>query len=86
MDASDVAVPPTRRCACNCGLGALWDSGQPGARFALCVMTAINLFNYLDRFLPSAVKDLVKDELQLSDAETSAPITVLVLSGCAFQC
>jgi MFS family permease len=39
----------------------------------------MNLLNYLDRFVPSAVKDLFKADLGLSDAETSYPLTAFVL-------
>jgi MFS family permease len=89
-------------------LGPKPDSRQPGARFALFVLTLINLLNYIDRYVPSAVKDLVrgmcssrgmeaaeaedrgmcavcvvgrqiKDDLKLSDAETSWPMTGMIL-------
>ncbi len=38
------------------------DQQQPlkGARFALILLTGINLFNYIDRYVPSATKDLIK--------------------------
>lgn len=29
---------------------------QPGARFALAILTLINLLNFIDRYVPSAVK------------------------------
>ncbi len=35
--------------------------------------------NYADRFLPSAVKTLVASELELTDTQTSAPITAFIL-------
>jgi len=54
-------------------------SAQRGATLAVVVLTAMNLLNYIDRYLPSAVKDLFKVELQLSDAETSYPLTVFVI-------
>jgi hypothetical protein len=38
----------------------------PGATFALFVLTAMNLLNYVDRWVPSAVKGLIKDELDLN--------------------
>lgn len=50
----------------------------PGATFALIVLTAMNLLNYVDRWVPSAVKALFKAELQLTDAETSWPLTAFV--------
>ena len=39
----------------------------------------MNLLNYLDRYVPSAVKDLFKHDLGLSDAETSYPLTAFVI-------
>jgi MFS family permease len=52
---------------------------QPGARFALAILTAINLLNYIDRYVPSSVKDLIKTDLRLTDAETSWPLTAMIL-------
>lgn len=49
------------------------------ARYALIVLTAMNLLNYLDRYVPSAVKDLFKADLQMTDAETSLPLTAFVI-------
>jgi MFS family permease len=39
------------------------------ARYALGVLTFINLFNYLDRFVMSAVLDPIKESLHLTDAQ-----------------
>lgn len=50
----------------------------PGARYAVVVLTAMNLLNYLDRYVPSAVKELVKADLHLTDAQTSLPLTSFV--------
>jgi MFS family permease len=50
-----------------------------GALFAVMVLTAMNLLNYVDRFVPSATKELFKPELHLSDAETSLPLTAFVV-------
>ncbi|MDX2009774.1 MAG: MFS transporter [Myxococcaceae bacterium] len=50
----------------------------PGAMFALVVLTLMNLLNYVDRWVPSAVKALVKKDLDLTDAETSWPLTAFV--------
>lgn len=50
-----------------------------GATFAVVVLTSMNLLNYLDRFVPSAVKELFKVDLGLSDAETSWPMTAFIL-------
>lgn len=49
------------------------------ARRALLILTAMNLLNYVDRYVPSAVKDDFKRDLGLSDAETSWPLTAFVL-------
>eukprot|EP00128_Syssomonas_multiformis_P014495 Colp12_sorted_trinity150504_noHs@12936 len=51
----------------------------PGALFGMIVLTIINLLNYVDRYVPSAVKDLLKKDLELTDAQTSAPITVFLV-------
>lgn len=50
-----------------------------GARWAVAVLTAMNLLNYLDRFVPSAVKDLFKTDLHLTDAQTSLPLTAFIV-------
>ena len=50
-----------------------------GARFALFVLTAINLLNYMDRYVPSSVKELIKEDLHLTDAETAYPLTGMIL-------
>ncbi|MBP7868292.1 MAG: MFS transporter [Acidobacteria bacterium] len=52
---------------------------MPGAVFAVSVLTAMNLLNYLDRYVPSAVKDLFKSDLKLTDAETSLPLSAFVV-------
>lgn len=52
---------------------------MPGAVFAVSVLTAMNLLNYLDRYVPSAVKDLFKVDLGLTDAETSLPLSAFVI-------
>lgn len=49
------------------------------ARFAVIVLTAMNLLNYFDRYVPSAVKDLFKEDLKLTDTETSLPLTAFVV-------
>lgn len=51
----------------------------PGALFALLVLTAMNLLNYVDRWVPSAVKELFKDDLKLTDAQTAWPLTAFVV-------
>jgi MFS transporter, Spinster family, sphingosine-1-phosphate transporter len=51
----------------------------PGATFALLVLTLMNLLNYVDRWVPSAVKELLKGDLKLTDAQTSWPLSAFVL-------
>ena len=51
----------------------------PGARFAIVVLTAMNLLNYIDRYVPSAVKDLFKKDLGFTDLQTSLPLTAFVI-------
>ena len=50
-----------------------------GARYAIFILTMMNLLNYLDRIIPSVVKDLFKRDLKLTDAQTSLPITGFVI-------
>src|SRR3954471_583259 len=49
------------------------------ARYAVALLTAMNLLNYVDRYVPSAVKDLFKKELDLTDAQTSLPLSAFVV-------
>ena len=42
-------------------------------------MTGLNILNYCDRYLPSACKDYIKSELQLSNVQTSIPLTCFVI-------
>lgn len=51
----------------------------PGAVSAVILLTAMNLLNYVDRYVPSAVKDLFKKDLGLTDAETAYPLTAFIL-------
>lgn len=48
---------------------------QPGARTAILTLTAINFLNFADRYVPSAVKSLIQEDLQISDLGTSLPNT-----------
>jgi MFS family permease len=50
-----------------------------GAGLAVCVLTVMNLLNYLDRWVPSVVKDLFKADLKLNDFETSLPLTGFIV-------
>jgi MFS family permease len=55
-------------------------AAQPtGGTYAVAVLTVMNLLNYVDRFVPSAVKDLFKGELGMSDAQTSLPFAAFVV-------
>lgn len=47
--------------------------------FAVFVLTAMNLLNYIDRWVPSAVKDLFKKDLNLTDAQTSLPLSAFII-------
>ena len=51
----------------------------PGALFALVILTLMNMLNYIDRWVPSAVKDLFKADLSLTDAETSWPLSAFIV-------
>ena len=52
---------------------------QYGARYAIIVLSMINLLNFADRYVPSAVKQLIEDDLHLNDFETSLPVTGMVI-------
>lgn len=50
-----------------------------GAAFAVVVLTSMNLLNYIDRWVPSAVKSLFKEDLHLTDAQTSLPLSAFII-------
>lgn len=50
---------------------------QEGARFALLTLSALNLLNFADRYIPSAVKPLFQEELGLSDVQTALPASAM---------
>ena len=54
-------------------------AARSGARYAIVVLTAMNLLNYIDRYVPSAVKPLFQRELGFTDAQTAYPLTAFVL-------
>jgi MFS family permease len=49
------------------------------ARYAVVVLAAMNLLNYVDRYVPSAVKDLFKGDLGFTDLQTSLPFTAFTI-------
>ncbi|HVT57892.1 MAG TPA: MFS transporter [Thermoanaerobaculia bacterium] len=54
--------------------------GTRAARLALAVLTLINLFNYLDRYVVAAlVESLRRSELHLSDAELGSLMTGFII-------
>ena len=59
--------------------GGLPASLPGGARFALTVLTAMNLLNYMDRVIPSAVKDLYKADLGIDDLDSGFPMTAFIV-------
>lgn len=50
-----------------------------GAAYAVTILTTMNLLNYADRYVPSAIKELYKKDLHLTDMQTSLPLTAFVL-------
>lgn len=52
---------------------------QYGARHALLVLSAVNLLNFADRYVPSAVKQLIIDDLNITDFQSSLPATVMIV-------
>ncbi len=52
---------------------------QYGARYAIIVLSAINLLNFADRCVPSAVKELIQTDLNLDDFQTSLPVTGMII-------
>jgi MFS family permease len=56
-----------------------------GAAFAVVVLTAMNLLNYIDRWVPSAVKVLFQQDLGLTDLQTSLPLTSFIFVYMAFS-
>lgn len=52
---------------------------QYGAKRALYLLTAINMLNFADRYVPSAVKQLIIDDLHITDFESSLPSTGMIV-------
>ena len=51
----------------------------PGALFSFTILFAINLINFIDRYIPSATKSEIQAYFQLSALETSLPLTIFIL-------
>lgn len=52
---------------------------QYGARYAVIILFVMNLINFSDRYIPSAIKPLYKKDLKLNDLESALPITATLL-------
>ena len=52
---------------------------QEGASFAFTVLCVLNYLNYMDRYVPAAVKDLIIDDLNITDTESSLPATGMII-------
>ena len=79
VDAREYLRPQTRRTTTSAMPAKSTTPSPRDARFALTVLTAMNLLNYLDRWVPSAVKDLFKADLDMTDAQTSLPTFAFVV-------
>ena len=51
----------------------------PGAVFSFLVLFLINLLNYIDRFIPSAVKRKLQAAFDINDFESSLPLTAFII-------
>jgi MFS family permease len=60
-------------------MSGLSGSLRRDSTFAVVVLTAMNLLNYIDRWAPSAVKPLFQSELKLTDEESSLPFSAFVI-------
>ena len=63
-----------RYCCLDLSLTAI-----PGGMDSLMILTVVNLFNYIDRYLPSALKSQIQEDLGLTDLQTSLPLTAFIL-------
>ena len=52
---------------------------QFGARKALNILSAINLLNFADRYVPAAVKSLIEADLNINDFQSSLPTTGMIV-------
>ena len=51
----------------------------PGALYSFTILFFINLLNFMDRYIPSATKKEIQDHFDLTDFETSFPLTVFII-------
>ena len=51
----------------------------PGALFSFGVLSLINLLNYIDRYIPSAVKLQIQDAYSINDFQSSLPLTIFIV-------
>jgi len=49
------------------------------ANFGLVVLTGINLFNYIDRYVVSGIEESIKADLHLSDTQSGALMTAVIV-------
>ena len=52
---------------------------QYGARYAIILLFVMNLINFSDRYIPSAIKPLYRADLKLTDLQSSLPITATLV-------
>ncbi|KNC52305.1 major facilitator superfamily transporter MFS_1 [Thecamonas trahens ATCC 50062] len=50
-----------------------------GATTTLIILGSMNMLNYVDRYVPSATKELFKAELGLTDAQSALPLSVFIV-------
>lgn len=55
------------------------------AWFSFVLLVTLNVMNYVDRFTPSALKELIKADLNLSDVQTGIVFTCFVVSNIVFS-
>src|ERR1043166_8394588 len=55
------------------------DAASRAAAYALAVLTFINLFNYLDRWVLSAVLEAIKRDLHFSDTQLGSLATGFII-------
>ena len=51
----------------------------PGALFSFTILFLINLLNFIDRYIPSATKSEIQAHFNLTDLETSLPLTIFIV-------